>query len=241
MAFTFGDEAAPGRRITQYFEMLGNRALYHDGWAVGCLHGRLPWLTAGAASFDDDTWELYNIEQDFSQADDLALAEPKKLRDLQDRFMAKAAKYNVLPLDDRFAQRADPRLRPSHIRGKTHFEYLPGAVRIGERSSPNTKNVHHTLAADVLIPPGGAEGVLVCCGGISGGYTLFVKDDRRLSVERHWELCSRARCPRRCGTLQHRRFHTGSVESGVRIPLAPLRETRSDLATERVSSFAANR
>jgi arylsulfatase A-like enzyme len=182
MAYTFGDESAPGRRITQYFEMLGNRALYHDGWVAGCLHGRLPWLTAGGASFDDDTWELYNIDQDFSQADDLASAEPKKLRDLQDRFMAEAAKYDVLPLDDRFAQRADPSLRPSHIRGKTHFEYLPGAVRIGERSSPNTKNVHHTLAADVLIPPDGAEGVLVCCGGISGGYTLFVKDGHL-----HWE------------------------------------------------------
>jgi arylsulfatase len=142
----------------------------------------LPWLTAGSASFDDDTWELYNIDQDFSQADDLAHAAPKKLCDLQDRFMAEAAKYDVLPLDDRFAQRADPSLWPSHIRGKTHFEYLPGAVRIGERSSPNTKNVHHTLAADVLIPSDGAEGVLVCCGGISGGYTLFVKDGNL-----HWE------------------------------------------------------
>src|SRR6478609_2779222 len=128
MAYTFGDEAVPGRRITQYFEMLGNRALYHDGWVAGCLHGRLPWLTAGGASFDDDTWELYNIDQDFSQADDLADAEPKKLRDLQDRFMAEAAK------------------------------------------------------SDVLIPSDGAEGVLVCCGGISGGYTLFVKDGNL-----HWE------------------------------------------------------
>jgi arylsulfatase A-like enzyme len=182
MAYTFADKAAPGQRDTQYFEMLGNRALYHDGWVAGCLHGRLPWLTAGGASFDNDTWELYNIDEDFSQADDLADKEPKKLRDLQDRFMAEAAKYNVLPLDDRFAQRADPSLRPSHIRGITHFEYLPGAVRIGERSAPNTKNVHHTLAAEVLIPHNGAEGVLVCCGGIPGGFTLFIKDGKL-----HWE------------------------------------------------------
>jgi arylsulfatase A-like enzyme len=182
MAYTFAEASAPGQRVTQYFEMLGNRALYHDGWVAGCLHGRLPWLTAGGASFDDDTWELYNVDEDFSQADDLAETEPHKLRDLQDRFMAEAAKYNVLPLDDRFAQRADPSLRPSHIRGKTHFEYLPGAIRIGERSSPNTKNVHHTLAADVLIPDSGAEGVLVCCGGISAGYTLFLHDGKL-----HWE------------------------------------------------------
>jgi arylsulfatase len=182
MAYTFADKVAPGRRITQYFEMFGNRALYHDGWVAGCLHGRLPWLTAGGARFDNDTWELYNVEQDFSQANNLVAQEPKKLRDLQDRFMAEAAKYNVLPLDDRFAQRADPTMRPSHIRGITHFMYPPGTIRIGERSSPDTHNVHHTLAAEVEIPEGGAEGVLVCCGGLTGGYTLFLKDGKL-----HWE------------------------------------------------------
>ena len=182
MAYTFADKAAESRRRTQYFEMFGNRALYHDGWVAGCLHGRLPWETAGGASFDEDEWELYNIETDFSQAHDLAEREPAKLRDLQDRFMAEAAKYNVLPLDDRFAQRADPSLRPSHIRGKTHFVYPPGTIRIGERSSPNTKNVHHTLAAEVDLPNAGAEGVLVCCGGIGGGFTLFLKGGRL-----HWE------------------------------------------------------
>jgi arylsulfatase A-like enzyme len=182
MAYSFTDKAAPSQRVTQYFEMLGNRALYHEGWVAGCLHGRLPWETAGGASFDNDSWELYNIEEDFSQANDLVAKEPKKLRDLQDRFMAEAAKYNVLPLDDRFAQRADPTLRPSHIRGKTHFVYPAGTTRVGERSSPNTKNVHHSLAAEVEIPRNGAEGVLVCCGGISGGFSLFVKDNKL-----HWE------------------------------------------------------
>jgi arylsulfatase len=109
MAYTFDGAKAPSERVTQYFEMLGNRAVYHDGWVAGCLHGRLPWETGGGGlSFDEDTWELYNIEEDFSQANDLAAKEAGKLRDLQDRFMAEAAKYNVLPLDDRFAQRADP-------------------------------------------------------------------------------------------------------------------------------------
>jgi arylsulfatase A-like enzyme len=182
MAYTWDDATAKDRRVTQYLEMFGNRALYHDGWVAGCRHGRLPWLTAASASFDDDTWELYNIDEDFSQAKDLAKANPKKLRELQDLFMAEAAKYNVLPLDDRFAERADVNLRPSNIRGKKNFVYLPGTVRIPEPSSPNTKNIDHVLAAEIEIPEGGAEGVLLCCGGSAGGYTLFVKDGKL-----HWE------------------------------------------------------
>ena len=88
--------------------------------------------------------------------------------------MAEAAKHNVLPLDDRFAERADPSLKPSHLRGKTHFIYPPGTVSVPERSSPYTKNRHHTIAADVDIPEGGSEGVLVCCGGLSGGFAVFM-------------------------------------------------------------------
>ena len=182
MVYTFDDKAAPSRRQTQYFEMFGNRALYQDGWVAGCRHGKLPWQTSGSASFDTDTWELYDIEDDFSQAKDLARKNPKKLRELQDMFLAEAAKYNVLPLDDRFAERADANLKPSYIRGKKRFVYLPGTVRLPEPSAPNTKNVNHTLAAEVEIPKGGADGVLVCCGGMSAGYSLFVKDGRL-----HWE------------------------------------------------------
>ena len=178
MAYTFDDAKAPSQRVTQYFEMFGNRALYHDGWVAGCQHGRLPWVTAGSASFDDDKWELYSINEDFSQANDLAAKKPRKLRELQDRFMAEAAKYDVLPLDDRFAERADPSLKPSHLRGKTKFVYSSGTVRVPERSSPYTKNLHHTIAAEVEIPQGGAEGVLVCCGGIGGGFSVFMKDGK---------------------------------------------------------------
>jgi arylsulfatase len=182
MAYTWKDAAAKERRVTQYFEMFGNRALYHDGWVAGCRHGRLPWLTADSSSFDEDSWELYNIADDFSQAKDLARENPKKLRELQDLFMAEAAKYNVLPLDDRFAQRASASLRPSYLRGKKNFVYLPGTVRLPEPSSPDTKNVNHVLAAEIEIPEGGAEGVLLCCGGEAGGYTFFVKAGRL-----HWE------------------------------------------------------
>ena len=89
-----------------------------------------------------------------------------------------AAGIGVLPLDDRFAERADPSLKPSHLRGKTSFVYPSGTVRVPERSSPYTKNLHHTIAAELEIPQGGADGVLVCCGGIGGGFTVFMKDGK---------------------------------------------------------------
>ena len=186
LAYTFDDASAAGRHATQYFEMLGNRALYHDGWVAGCQHGRLPWQTAGGSkSFDNETWELYNIETDFSQADDLGKANPDKLRKLQDMFMVEANKYNVLPLDDRWLERGDPNLRPNPLAGRTSFVYLPGTVRLPEPVSPNTKNVDHTIGVELDIPQGGATGALVSCGGESGGYTLFIHDGH-LVWEHNW-------------------------------------------------------
>ncbi|MCB1013369.1 MAG: sulfatase-like hydrolase/transferase, partial [Microthrixaceae bacterium] len=119
LAYTWDDANAPGQRITQYFEMFGNRAIYHDGWVAGARHGRLPWSVADSSGFDEDTWELYNIEEDFTQANDLAATEPKRLREMQDLFMQEAATHNVFPLDDRFTERADASLRPSNLAGIT--------------------------------------------------------------------------------------------------------------------------
>ena len=181
MVYTWDDAQAEGRRKTQYFEMFGNRAIYHDGWVAACRHGKLPWQTSGSSPFDNDAWELYNIENDFSEFNDLAKKEPAKLRELQDLFLAEAAKYNVLPLDDRFAERADVSTKPNNLRGITRFVYLPGTTRIPETSSPNTKNVNHVIAAEVEIDDK-SEGVLACCGGELGGYTLFMKDGKL-----HWE------------------------------------------------------
>ena len=189
MVYTWDDAKADGRRKTQYFEMFGNRALYHDGWVAACRHGKLPWETSGSASFDGDKWELYNVDKDFSEFNDLATKEPKKLRELQDLFLAEAAKYNVLPLDDRFAERADVSTKPNNLRGITRFVYLAGTTRIPETSSPNTKNVNHVIAAEVEIG-NYAEGVIVCCGGKSGGYTLFMKD-HKLHWEHNWFNTSR--------------------------------------------------
>lgn len=201
MAYSWDDATAPSTRKTQYFEMFGNRALYHDGWVAGARHGKLPWQTSGSSpDFDADTWELYNVEEDFSQANDLADREPDKLRELQEMFWAEAEKYNVLPLDDRFVERADVNLKPSYLRGKTRFLYLSGTTRIPEPSSPPTKNINHTIAAEVEVPEGGGDGVLACCGGEAGGYSFFMNGGK-LYWEHNWFNTERYR-----------------VESGAAIP-----------------------
>lgn len=185
MLYSFADARAKGRRPTQYFEMFGNRALYHEGWVAACRHGRLPWQNIGSVDFDQDTWELYNVDDDFSEYADLAAREPEKLRELRDLFYAEAGKYDVLPLDDRFIERADPSLRPSLIEGRTEFTYYAGAYRVAESSSPNVKNRSHTITAEVDVPADGGDGVLVAAGGIVGGYTLYVQD-RRPVYEYNW-------------------------------------------------------
>jgi arylsulfatase A-like enzyme len=175
MLYTFDNGAAKGTRRTQYFEMFGNRAIYHDGWVAACFHGRLPWK-AGTVDFDHDTWELYNIDDDFSEYTDLAAQEPLKLKQLQELFMAEAGRYNVLPLDDRAAERLDPRLRPSLIAERTEFTYYAGTSRVAESCAPNIKNRSHAITAHVEVPASGGDGVLVAEGGVVGGYALYVKD-----------------------------------------------------------------
>src|SRR6516225_4779660 len=121
MVYSFADAKAKGNRKTQYCEMFGNRAIYDNGWIATCRHGRLPWENIGSYDFDKDEWQLYNLNDDFSEANDLAAKNPQKLKELQDLFWIEATKYNVLPLDDRFIERADPDMRPSLIEGRTKF------------------------------------------------------------------------------------------------------------------------
>jgi arylsulfatase len=175
-AYTFdaANAKAPSARTHQYFEMLGNRAMYSDGWIASCRHGRLPWETSGSSGFGDEKWELYNITEDFSQAVDLAEKEPAKLRELQDLFMAEAAKYNVLPLDDRFSERLDVTLRPSYFAGRDSVTFYPGMTRLPEGSGPKLVGVPFTLTAPVEIPKGGAEGVIFALGGDAAGFSLFL-------------------------------------------------------------------
>jgi hypothetical protein len=127
---------------------------------------------------DDYPWELYNVAEDFSQSNDIAKKDPKKLLDLQARFLIEAAKHNVLPIDSSFADRANPALRPGFNAGRTDFTYYPGMVRIPEANAPDIKNKSFHIAADVEIPEGGADGILVTQGGRFGGWGLLVLDGK---------------------------------------------------------------
>jgi arylsulfatase len=159
--------------------MTANRAIYHDGWIASTTPARLPWQTIGAAPDPDDyQWELYNLTDDFSQAKNIAKENPKKLRELQSRFLIEAVKYNVLPLDSSFADRMDPTIRPNFLRGQTEFTYYPGMIRIPEANSPDVHNKSFHITADVEIPQGGADGVLATQGGRFGGWSLLVLDER---------------------------------------------------------------
>ncbi len=179
MVYTFDDAKAPTRHTTQYFEITANRAIYHDGWMASTTPLRLPWQTLGKAPDPDDfPWELYNVAKDFSQSKNLAKENPKKLRDLQDRFLMEAVKYNVLPLDSSFGERADPTIRPNLLRGQSDFTYYPGMIRIPEANSADVKNKSFRIIAEVEIPEGGAEGVLATQGGRFGGWSLLVLDGK---------------------------------------------------------------
>jgi arylsulfatase len=179
LVYTFDDASAPTRHPVQYFEMLGNRGLYKDGWIASTTPLRPPWVSIGLEPNPDDfKWELYNVNEDFSQANNLVDKYPDKLKELQDAFDVEARKYNVYPLDSSAAIRADPAIRPSLTRGRSEFIYYPGMIRIPEGSAPDFKNKSWTAAAEVTIPEGGANGVLGTIGGRYGGWALLMQDGK---------------------------------------------------------------
>jgi arylsulfatase len=175
MNYTFANSKVPSQHHTQYFEMLGNRAIYHDGWVAATTPPTPPWSSVGGdVGVLDYKWELYNVAEDFSEANDLAAKEPAKLRDLQDLFLVEAKKYNVLPLDNSKVQRLDTMNRPSLTRGRNVFTYYPGTVRIPEGAAPDVKNKSFQVAASVEVSKGGAEGMLLTQGGRFAGWGLYV-------------------------------------------------------------------
>ncbi len=180
MAYSFNDAGAAERRETQYFEMAGNRGLYHKGWTAVTRH-RTPWLTGGVKlpAFDDDIWELYDTNTDWSQSRDLSKQFPEKLHELQRLWLIEAVKYNVLPLDDRFAERANSELagRPELIKG-TRQLLFGGMGRLTENSVINFKNKSHSITAEVIVPEAGAEGVIIAQGGLIGGWSLYAKEGK---------------------------------------------------------------
>lgn len=178
LAYTFDNPDAPSRRKTQYFEMLGNRAIYDKGWVAAARHGRLPWERSKGLDFDKDAWELYHIDEDFSEANNLASKNPNKLKQLQNLFLAQARKYNVFPLDDRLLERFDVSIRPSFSTGRTTFTYYPGTIGIPEGSAPDLKNKSFSITANVEIDDDDTEGILVTQGGRFAGWSFFLDDGK---------------------------------------------------------------
>jgi arylsulfatase len=178
MAYTFdaANAKAPSHRDSQYFEMFGNRAMYRDGWIATTVPPQPPWLM-GSVQMPDVIngykWELYNINEDFSENNDLAAQNPAKLKELQDLFMVEAKKYDVLPLDNSILQRIlTP--RPSAVAGRTEFTYTGEISGLPDGSVPNTLSKSYSITAEVEIPKGGAEGMLNTLGGRFGGYALYL-------------------------------------------------------------------
>jgi len=180
MVYSFDDAKAPERHETQYFEMVCNRGIYHKGWTAVTRHGLLPWQVTGTGpSLDMDVWELYDTTKDWSQCRNLASQMPQKLEELKRLFDLEASKYNVFPLDDRKAERANPDLagRPQVVRGNTQL-FFTGMRRVQENSVINTKNKSHSVTAEIEVPASGAKGVIVAQGGNMGGWSLYAHEGK---------------------------------------------------------------
>src|SRR4051812_33247678 len=175
MTYSFDDASAPERHDLQYFEMFVNRGVYHQGWTAVTRHST-PWIIEDLLAIDDDVWELYGLD-DWTQARDIAGENPAKLAELQRLFLIEATKYNVLPLDDRRIERfnADLAGRPQLIQGKSQLLY-GGMGRLSENSVLVTKNKSHAITANVTVPDGGAEGVIVAQGGAFAGWCIYAKN-----------------------------------------------------------------
>lgn len=186
MLYSFDAPGAEERRKTQYFEMYANRAIYHDGWVAANWTGRTPWTRRWEGGMGQQPWQLYHITSDYSEADDLASKYPFKLKELQDLFVMEGKRYQVFPLDPRNAERGNPNLRPSLTEGRKQFVYYAGAGHLLSSLAPNTLNRSFTITAYVNIPAGGAEGVLVAQGGVTAGYTLFMKAGKPVFTYRYF-------------------------------------------------------
>lgn len=179
MVYSFGDAGSVSTHKTQYFEIFGNRGIYHDGWLAYTVH-KAPWDPKPRATLLDDKWELYHVEQDFSAATDLAAANPAKLKELQDLFMKEAIANQVTPIDDRLFERFSPELvgRPDLIGGRTSLTVYEGMVGMTENVFLNMKNRSSKITAEVEIPPNGASGVIIAQAGRFGGWSLYFKSGK---------------------------------------------------------------
>jgi arylsulfatase len=177
MRYSFDDAEASDRRRTQYFEMFVNRGIYHEGWTAVTRHS-IPWLVAAMPDIADDTWELY-APDDWTQAHDLSAEMPEKLAELQNLFLIEAARYNVLPLDDRRVERFNSDLagRPVLVKGNSQLLFR-GMKRLSEGSVVNVKNKSHAVTAQIVVPDGGGQGALIAQGGQYGGWSLYLHEGK---------------------------------------------------------------
>jgi len=180
MAYSFDDALAPSTRHTQYFEMMGNRGIYHDGWIACTTPLRVPWdpVETQKDVISGYEWELYHVADDVSEAVNVANQYPEKLKELQLLFYAEASKYNALPLDHSTLQRVDPATRPSLTRGRTEFTYSGTLTRIPEGAAPDLKNKSFRITAELDLTGEKGNGVVLTQGGLSAGYSLFLRDGR---------------------------------------------------------------
>ena len=175
MLYAFNDGNAPNQKKRQYYEMFGNRAMWADGWKAVTLHGkRMPWIINSVSPFEDDVWELYHVAEDFSESNDLAEEYPEKLAELQKMFEEDAWKYNIYPLYDDMIKRLAGQQDRLFGDQKDFVYYAPGAVRIAEKASAPVKNRPHTITTTIDLK-GHEEGVIACVGGMTGGFSMFIK------------------------------------------------------------------
>jgi arylsulfatase A-like enzyme len=179
MVYTFANAKATSRHYVQYFEIMGNRAIYSDGWLAGTVH-RAPWEAKPRTALPDDKWELYDTRNDFSLVNNLAAKNPAKLKELQDLFLKEAVKNRVLPIDDRVIERMIPAMagRPDLMGSRTSLTLYEGMTGMSENVFINLKNRSHTITADLEIPQGGANGVILAQAGRFGGWSLYMKDGK---------------------------------------------------------------
>jgi arylsulfatase len=178
MAYSFDNANAPNAKKRQYYEMFGNRAIWEDGWKAVTLHGqRMPWIVGSVTPFEDDVWELYNVAEDFSESTDLAEQYPEKLKELQEAFDEEAWANNVYPLYDDMLKRLAGTQDILFGDKKEFVYYAPGAFRIAEKASVPVKNRSHEIITTIDLQ-GGDEGVIVAVGGMTGGWSMYIKDGR---------------------------------------------------------------
>jgi len=179
MLYAVDNAAAPETHTTQYFEMFGNRGIYHEGWVAATRHS-IPWLLVENPPLTADVWELYNMREDFSQARDLAKKNPAKLKELQDLFMKEAERNFVLPIDDRRSERFNAAIagRPDLMGPRTSLTVYPGMVGMAENAFINVKGVPYTITAPVELSDASTSGVILAQAGYFGGWSLYMKNGR---------------------------------------------------------------